>query len=157
MTKDRLAQIWQGFSERSRLDLSGVRIEEGTAPLDRPSARQEQPSFQMPDAAGQRRRSVGAPDQRTKAPDPVAAALMALHADDGAPRRRGGRQRTPMAAAGDDVTVPPAPAVDARVFADLAATRNKTTRRPADYLTYAAARQEEWLAKRRRKKFLGLF
>lgn len=155
MTKDRLSQIWSGFSRTTSLDLSGTSVE-GTP---RPSREREGASYleQPTSFDGQRYDTSEGEASLGGGADPVAAALSAMHAEmtgQAARGGRGGRRRQPEAVV--DHTSLPASQLEQTLLADIAYTRSKTTRGATDYLSYAAERQAEW-QKRKRKKFLGLF
>lgn len=148
MTKDRLNDIWNGFSQRSSLDLSGTSVDDTPRP-----SREREASSSYADAMAHKPAS-GRQGEQASAPDPVAAALSAMHtemqADAG---RRKNRKSAPPAVSH---SAPLESALERTLLADLAFTQSKTTRRGGDYLSYAAERQADW-QRRKRKKFLGIF
>lgn len=159
---DRLSGIWGQFAARSSLDVTGTGVED----LPRPAMRHEDgvqtdpfleaPLGGMPPGLGDigRRHGGEAPSIPHGATDPVGAALSAMHAGiENAGKRRGAAAQQSAPAHSYE---PPASAVETQLLADLTFTRSKTSRRDADYITFAAAQQEAW-ARRKRKKFLGLF
>ncbi|MEM6648664.1 MAG: hypothetical protein AAF603_00275 [Pseudomonadota bacterium] len=143
--KDRLDQIWDGFSKRSQMDLRGVSLE--TTP--RPELSQKATETSM---------GLKTPLNITALPegaaDPVGAALGALHQQLAEKSHQKSKPQEPPSTVAR--FTPPPSAVETTLLADLAFTESKTNRSPSDYLTYAAGRQEAWQRKKR-KKFLGLF
>ena len=145
MTKDRLSDIWNGFSQRSSLDLAGTSVDDTPRPSRERDGSSYTDQLAAKPASGQRDGS---------APDPVAAALTAMHAEMQADAgRRKQRKNAPPAVSHSE---PPESALERTLLADLAFTQSKTTRRGGDYLSYAAERQADW-QRRKRKKFLGIF
>lgn len=146
MTKDRLSDIWTGFSQRSSLDLAGTSVED----TPRPSREFREHRRGHDEAAPMDLRRHPAP---ADAQDPVAAALSAMHQEMSASGQKRRGRKEPVVPHHSE---PPASAVEQTLLADLAFTRSKTTRRDGDYITFAAGRQAEW-QRRKRKKFLGIF
>ena len=68
-------------------------------------------------------------------------------------QKRGGRKGAAVDPAARQLQ---ATSVEKTLLADVAFTQSKTSRSDQDYLVYAAARQEAW-KQRKRRKFLGLF
>lgn len=165
MTKDRLSGIWNGFSQTSSLDLAGTSIDHTPRP---PHLEEADPApfgpadlnGAMPGEAHGRRSRAGygarasAPGVKGEAVNPVSAALTAMHSEmEQGQARRGKKREAPPAV---DHSAPPTSRLEETLLADLAFTRSKTSRRGGDYLSYAAARQDAW-QRRKRKKFLGIF
>ncbi|WP_370337726.1 hypothetical protein [Parvularcula marina] len=145
MSKDRLSDIWNGFSQRSSLDLSGTSVDDTLRPSRRDQSFER--SYRLPEQTTD--------GQATPGHDPVAAALTAMHTEMQATAKAGkGRQRQQMVA--PHHSMPPESALERTLLSDISFTKAKVSRRGGDYLSYATERQAEW-QRRKRKKFLGIF
>ena len=148
MTKDRLSGIWGGFASRSSLDLAGTSVDDTPRPSRVSREHAQTYGDQQMDL-----RQYPTPEASS---DPVSAALSAMHQEMTTQAKSGGRRRAAAEPVVAHHSEPPASAVEQTLLADLAFTQSKTTRSGSDYIAYAAARQDEW-QKRKRKKFLGIF
>ena len=150
MGKDRLSQIWDGFSRHTAINLSGTNVRT----TQRPTL--ERPSQELTPRLAQPLRVTEMPEGTT---DPVGAALSAMHTQMSASPKQGrANTRRDHGGAAVGASLPPLPPsnVEKTLLADLAFTQSKTSRGETDYLTYAAERQMAW-QRRKRKKFLGIF
>lgn len=150
MAKDRLANIWAGFAKTTTLDLSGTNVEGIPRPsqLDRERRAEYNAATPSLDLRGH--------PSPAESPDPVAAALTAMHSEiEASAKQRPSRRGEPQVAMAAH-SEPPTTALEKTLLADISFTRSKTDRSGSDYIAYAAARQDEW-QRRKRKKFLGIF
>lgn len=150
MSKDRLSEIWSGFSSQTKINLGATSVK--MTPRPHPERRSEAQDvdfgMQTPVRAGL---------SHEGASDPVRAALSAMHdqmADKPKSKKRAAAVQAHYSA---DNPVPPETSIERTLLADLAFTRSKTTRDDSDYVKYAADRQAEWQRKSRKKWFFGLF
>ncbi|MEM9421888.1 MAG: hypothetical protein AAF986_05185 [Pseudomonadota bacterium] len=157
MSKDRLSQIWSSFAKHSSVDLSGTSVEL----TQRPSlARHAADRNEDNDVDLGMVQPIRAATTEAGSPDPVTAALTAMHSEMTASAKRPKRGKAAAAAmnaARDAHTSLPQSNVERTLLADLAFTRSKTTRKGQDYIRYAADRQDAWQQSRRKKWFFGLF
>lgn len=143
---DRLKDIWGGFAKSTRANLTSREL----SGMSRPSAsRRAEDDAVDPQVA----LNAGRADQS----DAVQAAFTALHAEiQNKARRSSGRRGEPQQSFGAEADITPPAGLDDRLLADLKFTEARVRRSGSDYLGFARERQTDW-AKRKRKKFLGLF
>ncbi|MGV6801146.1 MAG: hypothetical protein ACWA5L_04410 [bacterium] len=144
MSDDRLKQIWSGFEKTTSRNLTGRGIDNIPRPVVEEMDRHRTLLEDAHHAA-----SVPMPEGVT---EPAAAAFSALRSRLSRFDEKG-RVEKPRSGQSAQLDVE----VEDQLLRDLKATEMLTSRRDGDYDSWFAAREEERLSKKKRKKFLGIF